>query len=102
MSVHAEFFSIFANDWAFNTRGGWPARWRRRSAWPALLVQKLGLHWRVPARLFWGERMRVLTGENASRMLLSFGYSEAALTALLCDLIIPGQRVVDIGTHFGY
>lgn len=102
MKHNAELFRRFAIDWALNTRGGWPARWRRRSAWLALIAQKSGLHLRVPARLFWGGHMDVLTGETTSRMLLSFGYSESALTALLCDLIAPGQSVVDIGTHFGY
>jgi FkbM family methyltransferase len=92
----------FAEAWCHNTRGGWPARWRRRPVWPALVAQKLGLNLRVNARLFWGQRMRVLTGETISRMLLSFGYAESALTALLCDLIKPGQSAVDIGTHFGY
>ncbi len=95
-------FANFTAAWNCNTRGGWPARWRRRSLWPALAAQKLGLNLRIPARLFWGEKMHVLTGETISRMILSFGYSEAALTALLCDLIKPGQSIVDVGTHFGY
>lgn len=46
--------------------------------------------------------MLVLTGETASRVILSFGYSETALSALLCDLLAPGQSAVDVGTHFGY
>ena len=96
------FFAQFTAAWLRNTRGGWPARWQRRSVWPALVAQKFELHRQLNARLFWGEPMTVLTGETVSRTILSFGYSESALTALLCDLIKPGQSLVDIGTHFGY
>lgn len=102
MSIAADLFGALCADWTLNTRGGWPARWRRRPAWPALAAQRLGLNLRVSARLFWGERMLVLTGETTSRVILSFGYSETALSALLCDLLAPGQCAVDIGTHFGY
>jgi FkbM family methyltransferase len=52
--------------------------------------------------LFFGERLWVCTGESTSRGLLSFGYAEAALTALMLHTIRPGMRVVDVGAHFGY
>ena len=99
---HSTLFTRFTEAWYCNTRGGWPARWQRRAVWSAIAAQKLGLHWQVAARLFWGEGMFVLTGETVSRTILSFGYAESALTALLCDLIRPGQSMVDVGTHFGY
>lgn len=102
ISPSSSLLAAFARAWHHNSRGGWPARWRRRPVWPALTLQRLGLHHRVTARLFWGEDMLVLTGETVSRTILSFGYSESALTALLCDLGKPDQSMVDIGTHFGY
>lgn len=101
-SQNSGLLAQFTEAWTHNTQGGWPARWRRRTVWPALALQKLGLHRRISARLFWGEDMQVLTGETTSRMLLSFGYSESALTALFFDLVRPGQCLVDVGTHFGY
>jgi FkbM family methyltransferase len=101
-TMAAGLYRAFSDAWADDTRGGWRARWRRRTIWPALGAQKCGLHLRVSARLFWGARMRVLTGETASQSILAFGYSETALTALLFDLISPGQCLVDVGTHFGY
>lgn len=82
--------------------GGWRARWHRAPVWPSLLAQRLGLHCRVQARLFWGDRMLVVTGETVSRGILGFGYAEDGITALLCDLVEPGSLAVDIGAHFGY
>lgn len=95
-------FNAFSDSWHRNDRGGWPARWHRRGIWPTLAIQKLGLHQPVRVPLFWGERMQVLTGETISRGIISFGFGEPAITALLCELMQPGMLVVDIGTHFGY
>jgi FkbM family methyltransferase len=46
--------------------------------------------------------MQVVTGEVVSRSILTFGYSEVAITALMLHVVKTGQTVVDIGTHFGY
>lgn len=46
--------------------------------------------------------MEVVTAETVSRSILSFRYCDAPLTALLIDLVKPGDHVVDIGTHLGY
>jgi FkbM family methyltransferase len=85
-----------------NLNGGWRVRWRRRPVWAAQVVQKLGFHRQVDAPMFFGERMRVVTGERVSRALLTFGYSECALSALMLRLIRRGDAVVDVGAHFGY
>ena len=44
----------------------------------------------------------MLTGEDISRGILSFGYSELALPSLMIEFLEPGMRVVDVGAHLGY
>lgn len=85
-----------------NAAGGLPVRWRRRRVWFSQLQQKLGRHVEAAAPLFFGEDMRVVTGEIVSRSLLTFGYSEVAVTALMLHVLQSGDTVVDIGAHFGY
>lgn len=85
-----------------NRSGGLDCLWRRRPTWASQIIQKMGKHREVTAPLFWGENMNVVTGETVSRSLLTFGYSESALIALMLCMIRKGQVVVDIGTHFGY
>ncbi len=46
--------------------------------------------------------MWVLTGETTSSGLLAFGYTEAALTALMLRVLRPGMRFIDVGAHLGY
>lgn len=92
----------FTHWWQQNKKGGWSCAWRRRPVWAAQLVQKLGWHQEVSAPLFWGERMQIITGETVSQQILTFGYSEVAITALMLWLVDSGQTIVDIGTHFGY
>lgn len=85
-----------------NKDGGLDCVWRRRPVWLYQLAQKMGQHYEAPAPLFWGEKMQVVTGETVSRGLLTFGYAENALTALMLFIISDRDSVVDIGTHFGY
>lgn len=85
-----------------NKKGGINCLWRRRSTWTSQLIQKTGQHREVVAPLFWGEKMNVITGEAVSQSLLTFGYSESAITALMLCIVSKYQTVVDIGTHFGY
>jgi FkbM family methyltransferase len=85
-----------------NQEGGWDVIWQRRLVWVAQVIQKLGLHREVTVPLFWGDRMRVITGETVSSVILAFGYTELALTALMLCLLDEGQTMVDVGTHFGY
>ena len=87
---------------AQNERGGWRTRWRRRPVWLAQVAQRAGLQLQATAPLFFGARMRVVTGEVMSSAILTFGYSEVALTALLLRVLRAGDGVVDVGTHFGY
>lgn len=94
--------TAFARRWRVNRLGGTKARLSRWRSWHWVLLQKLGVHRWVDARLFFGERMWILTGETVSCGLLSFGYAEAALTALMLEVIKPGMRVVDVGAHLGY
>lgn len=85
-----------------NEAGGWACRWRRRPVWLAQIVQRLGWNRAVRVPLFFGERMTVVTGEEMSTAILAFGYTEAALTALMLRFVRPGTTFVDVGTHFGY
>ena len=85
-----------------NQSGGWPVRWRRRPVWLGQIAQRLGMQRRVRAPLFFGQKMWVVTGEVTSTQLLTFGYSELALSALMMGWVRPGDVVVDVGAHFGY
>ncbi|MBE9005333.1 FkbM family methyltransferase [Fortiea sp. LEGE XX443] len=100
--AHPELLIEFARWWDQNQTGGWDCTWRRRPVWVAQLLQKIGMHQEVSVPLFFGEQMRIITGETVSTSILSFGYSEVAITALMLFLVRPGQVFVDIGTHFGY
>lgn len=88
--------------WDINRRGGYRARASRWRVWPWIVLQRLGRHRWIDARVFWGDRIRLYTGELNSRGIMPFGYSELALTALMIELLQPGMKVVDIGTHLGY
>lgn len=70
--------------------------------WVAQVMQKVGWHREVVAPLFWGERMQVITGEIVSQGILTFGYGEPTITALMLRLLDSGQTMIDVGTHFGY
>jgi FkbM family methyltransferase len=88
--------------WRLNGEGGLRARASRWRVLHWLLLQRLGWHRWVKGRVFWGDPIFVLTGEDISRAILSFGYSELALTALMIEFLQPGMRVVDVGAHLGY
>ena len=100
--AHSDLLTTFTQWWHQNVNGGWSARWRRRSVWKAQIMQKMNLHREVTAPLFWDAPMRVVTGESVSSSILAFGYTEAALTALMMHVLRSGQHMVDVGTHFGY
>lgn len=88
--------------WEINRRGGLRARVSRWRVFHWIVLQRLGqIRW-VGARVFWGDFIRLLTGEVISSGILSFGYSETALTALMIEILKPGMRVVDVGAHLGY
>ena len=103
MMSHSEHFTErLRQRWIIHQAGGTRARLARWSIMPWLILQRLGLNTWTTAPLFFGGRMRVLTGEQLSRDILAFGYSELALTALMLKVIRPGMRVIDVGAHFGY
>jgi FkbM family methyltransferase len=64
------------------------------------LLARGGIVVPVPARMFWGERMRVLMPEGFA--YIRHGYYEPELTELLVRTLRPGMRFVDVGAHFGY
>ena len=99
---HLELQAEFTHWWRQNHQGGWACTWRRKPVWAAQAIQKLGWHQEVTAPLFWGERMQVVTGETVSQGILTFGYGEPTITALMLRLVHSGQMIVDVGTHFGY
>ena len=88
--------------WRLNGKGGLRARASRWRVLHWLLLQRLGWHRWVKGRVFWGDPIFVLTGEDNSRGILSFGYGELALSALMIEFLEPGMRVVDVGAHLGY
>ncbi len=102
MSSNDRLWREFVRKWGLNQRGGLAARMVRWRVIHWLALQKLGVHRWVKARLFFGERMWVLTGETNSKGLLGFGYEQSALTAFMLKAVMPGMCVVDVGAHLGY
>jgi FkbM family methyltransferase len=45
--------------------------------------------------------MWTLIGETTSSEILSFGYNEAPLMALMLSILKPGMKCVDVGAHLG-
>ena len=88
--------------WRLNQHGGLRARTSRWRVLHWLFLQRLGWRRWVKARVFWGDPIYLLTGENVSRGILPFGYAELALTALMIEFLEPGMRVVDVGAHLGF
>lgn len=99
---HPELFETFVKWKRQNDSGGWGTRWRRRPVWIAQIAQKLGLSREVTTRLFFGEPMRVVTNEEVSVGILTYGYTEVALTTFMLRILKAGDTMVDVGTHFGY
>jgi FkbM family methyltransferase len=98
----SQLFREFSESWSMHEHRPWQARRSRWSRFGPLVLQIIGLHHPCQTPLFWGQQMRILTGETVSRSILAFGYAEQDLTALLCELVPEGATVVDIGTHFGF
>ncbi|HTV26221.1 MAG TPA: FkbM family methyltransferase [Xanthobacteraceae bacterium] len=88
--------------WQLSQMPVFRARMSRLRRARALVLQRLGHQRWVKARCFWGEPIQVLTGELVSKGILAFGYHELALTALMIEVLKPGMRFVDVGTHIGY
>lgn len=99
---HPELLAEFVHWRAQNQAGGWACRWRRRGGWLASVRQRLGAQINTDAPLFFGGRMRVVTNETVSTGIMSFGYGEPAITALMLHELQEGETFVDVGTHFGY
>jgi FkbM family methyltransferase len=56
----------------------------------------------VMASTFWGDRMRVLLPEPLSCEIYGYRYFEEGLSAFMLANITSGQRVFDVGAHYGY
>ncbi len=95
-------FNKFVKSIDTNNRGGLSCYLRRVPVLPAILLQKLKVNKVVKVPLFFGENMHVVTGETVSSHIISFGYAEIALTALMLKALKAGDTFVDVGTHFGY
>ena len=102
MNTNEKLWLRFTEKWALNQRGGITARVSRWRIFHWLFLQKLGLKLWVEGRLFFDEKMWLLTGETNSKSLLGFGYEEAALSAFMLKFIQPGMCVIDVGAHLGY
>jgi len=85
-----------------NERGGISCYLRRLTVAIPIILQKMKINRVMKITLFFGDKMNVITGEVVSSSLISFSYSEVALTALMLKLIDAGQLIIDIGAHFGY
>lgn len=61
-------------------------------------------HWRLPvmARMFWGDRMRVVLPDGVSAAIFCYGRYEDDLTAILLRHLKSGDIFLDIGAHYGY
>lgn len=99
---HEDLATAFGRRFALNQGGGARARFARWRVMHWLIVQRLKQHVWVRAPLFFNRRMWVLTGETISGGILSFGYAESALTALMLEVVRPGMRFIDVGAHLGY
>lgn len=53
-------------------------------------------------KLFWGQAMTVVYPEYVSSRIARYGYFETDMTSMFIDVLQPGMRVYDVGSHFGY
>ena len=65
------------------------------------ILQRLGWHRWMKARVFWEDRIYLLTGEMSP---VAFFHSAMpnCLTVLMVEFLKPGMRFVDAGAHIGY
>jgi FkbM family methyltransferase len=56
----------------------------------------------VVASTFWGDKMRVVLPESLSCELYGYHYFEEGLSAFMLNYVRSGQRVFDVGAHYGY
>jgi FkbM family methyltransferase len=60
--------------------------------------------WSIPitTRTFWGAKIRIRIPEPISNQLFSYGFFEPGLTAFMLRILGPGDKVLDVGAHYGY
>lgn len=54
------------------------------------------------AKLFWGQPMTIVYPEYVSSKIGRYGFFETDMTSMFIDVLRPGMRVYDVGSHFGY
>jgi FkbM family methyltransferase len=53
-------------------------------------------------KLFWGQAMTIVYPEYVSSKIGRYGYFEVDMTSMFIDVLRPGMRIYDVGSHFGY
>ena len=53
-------------------------------------------------KLFWGQAMTVVYPEYVSSKIGRYGYFETDMTSMFIDVLRPGMRIYDVGSHYGY
>lgn len=65
-------------------------------------ARKTGAHVPVRATTFWGDRLHVMLPEPLSCQVFAYHFFEEGLTAFMLSELGAGQRVYDVGAHYGY
>lgn len=100
--TNTEMWRKFSIAHAQNTKPGVSTYTRRAKNLYPYLLMKFNVSKHASTKLFFGEEMRVVTDELVSKALISFSYTEQALTALIVKMVKGDSVFMDIGTHFGY
>jgi FkbM family methyltransferase len=53
-------------------------------------------------KLFWGQAMTIVYPEYVSSKIGRYGYFETDMTSMFIDVLRPGMKIYDVGSHFGY
>jgi FkbM family methyltransferase len=98
-SLHAASALHAASSWVKLVRAPRRIAFMRWAAWRG---RRNGAWYPASARLFWGDRMRVVLPDPVSAMLYAYGHYEPELSEFLLRFLEPGSVAADVGAHFGY